>query len=267
MASAQSACGSASVHGALWGARGRDWAEVQERFSRPLHEAVFAKTRVGVGTAVLDIGCGAGLFCAMASERGARVCGLDASDALVAIARRRVPLAAFQVGEMETLPHADRTFDVVTGLNAFQFGVRPVAALAEARRVARPHARVVVATWGKPERVEAAQYLAAVCSLLPPAPPRAPGPFALSADGALEAFAKDAGLTPRSVDEVECPFEYPDLDTALRGLLSEGPAIRAMQESGEDRVRRAVEPALAPYRLMSGGYRLENSVLVMVATA
>ncbi|HYM69699.1 MAG TPA: class I SAM-dependent methyltransferase [bacterium] len=267
MASTQQARGSASVHGLLWGARGSDWAEVQERFSRPLYEAVLAKSGVGADTAVLDIGCGAGLFCALASERGARVSGLDASDALVAIARRRVPRGAFQVGEMETLPHADRTFDVVTGLHAFQFAVRPVAALAEARRVARPHAAVVVATWGKPERVEAAQYLAAVRSLVPPAPPGAPGPFALSADGALEAFARDAGLTPRSVDEVECPFEYPDRDTALRGLLSAGPAVRAIQESGENRVRDAVVPALAPYRLSSGGYRLENSVLVMVATA
>ena len=261
------ACGSASVHGPLWGARGSDWAEVQERFARPLYETVLARTAVGAGTAVLDIGCGAGLFCTLAAERGALVCGLDASDALVAIARRRVARGAFQVGEMETLPHADRTFDVVTGLNAFQFASRPVAALAEARRVARPHAAVVVATWGKPERVEAAQYVAAVRSLLPPAPPGASGPFALSADGALEAFARDAGLTPRGVEEVECPFEYPDLGTALRGLLSAGPAVRAIQGSGEDRVRDVVVRALAPYRLLSGGYRLENSVLMMVATA
>jgi SAM-dependent methyltransferase len=219
------------------------------------------------GTSVLDIGCGAGLFCALASERGARIWGLDASDALVAIARGRVPHGEFQVGEMEALPYREQTFDVVTGFNSFQFAVNPVTALAEARRVARPGAPVVIATWGKPEHSEAAEYLAALRPLLPPAPPGAPGPFALSADGALAAFATGAGLAPQSVDEVECPLEYPDLETALRGLLSAGPAVRAIQVSGEDRVREAVVQALAPYRLSSGGYRLEHSFLFMVATA
>jgi len=259
--------GSAAVQGPLWSDRARDWADVQESVSRPLYEAVLWTVGVGPGTPVLDIGCGAGLFCALASGRGACVSGLDASDALVAIARRRVPSGEFQVGEMETLSHADRTFDVVTGFNSFQFASHPVTALAEARRVARPGAPVVVATWGRPEHSEAAQYLAALHPLLPPAPPGAPGPFALSADGALDAFVRAAGLTPRSVDEVECPLEYPDLATALRGLLSAGPAVRAIQTSGEERVRDTVVRTLAPYRLSSGGYRLEHSFLFMVAAA
>jgi len=259
--------GSAAVEGPLWGARGTDWAELQEPGARPLYEAALRKTGVGAGTALLDVGCGAGLCCALASERGARVHGLDASDALVAIARTRVPRGAFLAGEMEALPYAGRTFDVVTGFDVFRFAAHPVGALAEARRVARPGAPVVVATWGAPEHSEAAQYLAALRSLMPPAPPGALGPLALSSDGALDAFARDAGLSPCSIDEVECPLRYPDLDAALRGLLSGGPAVRAVQVSGEHRVRDAIVRTLAPYRLSSGGYRLEHSFLFMVATA
>jgi SAM-dependent methyltransferase len=267
MAATQQASGSAAAQGALWSARAGDWAAVQEPIARPLYEAVLRKTGVGDGAAVLDIGCGAGLFCALASERGARTSGLDASDALVAIARRRVPRGEFQVGEMATLPYGARTFDLVTGFNSFQFAANPAAALGEARRVARPGAPIVVATWGKPEHSEAADFLKALHPLLPPAPPDAPGPFALSADGALAAFAAEAGLTPQSVDEVECPLEYPDTQTALRGILAGGPVVRAIQVSGEDRVRDAVLEAIAPYRLSSGGYRLENSFLFMLAAA
>ncbi len=41
---------------------------------------------------LLDIGCGTGIFCEMAANRGARVSGLDASEHLLAIARERVPV-------------------------------------------------------------------------------------------------------------------------------------------------------------------------------
>lgn len=259
--------GSGVVQGALWGARARDWADVQEPLSLPLYEAVLQRIGLGAGMSVLDIGCGAGLFCALASRRGARVAGLDASQALLAIARRRVPQGEFQLGEMEALPYPRQTFDAVTGFNSFQFAARPVSALAEARRVARPGAPVVVATWGKPERTKAGEYLAALAPLLPPAPSGAPNPLALSADGALEALAREVGLTPKSLEEVECPLEYPDLERALRGLLSAGGAVRAIQASGEGRAREAVAAMLAPYRLSSGGYLVEHSFLFMIAVA
>jgi SAM-dependent methyltransferase len=259
--------GSAAAHGAIWGARARDWAEAQEHFARPLYEAVLRDAGVRAGTAILDVGCGAGLFCAMAAERGARVMGLDAAEGMIAVARERVPAGDFRVGEMEALPYEDRTFDLVTGFNSFQFAARPVNALIQARRVARPGATVSIATWGKPEDSEAADCLAALRPLLPPAPPDAPGPFALSADGALAALVREAGLVPRSVHEVECPFDYPDLAAALRGLLSAGPGVRAVEVSGEARVRETLTRALAPYRLSAGGYRLEQTFMFMLATA
>jgi hypothetical protein len=41
--------------------------------------------------------------------------------AFIEIARERLATAELVVGEMEQLPFADRSFDVVTGFNAFQF--------------------------------------------------------------------------------------------------------------------------------------------------
>jgi ubiquinone/menaquinone biosynthesis C-methylase UbiE len=259
--------GSATVQGELWGTRARDWAETQEGVARPLFESVLRKTGIGKGARVLDVGCGAGLFCVLAAERGALVTGIDAAAEFIAIAKERVPQGDFRVGEMEVLPYEDKTFDVVTGFNSFQFAANPVNALREARRVAKPGAAVVTATWGKPERCEASAFLAALRPLLPPPPPGAPGPFALSADGALEALVEQAGLTARSVEEVECPFEYRDLESALRGFLSAGPAVKAIQISGEARVREAVATAIASFKLSSGGYRLENTFRFLISTA
>lgn len=263
----QRVAGTAGVQGELWGIRARDWAEAQEGFARPLYEAVLQSTGIGRGTRVLDVGCGAGLFCALAAERGAQVAGIDATPAFVDIARERVPQGDFQTGEMELLPYEDAAFDFVTGFNSFQFAANPVNALREARRVAKRGAAVVAATWGKPELCEAEAFLAALRPLLPPPLPGAPGPFALSADGALEALVEQAGLTPKSVADVDCPFEYPDLETLLRGFLSAGPSVKAIQVSGEARVRDDVAAAMAPFRLSSGRYRLENTFRFLVATA
>jgi hypothetical protein len=94
-----------------------------------------------------------------------------------------------------------------------------------------------------------------------------PGPFALSAPGALEDFAAVAGLRARGSRDVDCPFEYPDEATALRALLSVGPAVKAIRHAGGDAVRRAVREASAPYRTAAGGYRIANRWRFVVAAA
>ncbi|MEN4101075.1 MAG: class I SAM-dependent methyltransferase [Anaerolineaceae bacterium] len=257
--------GTAKSQGQLWGARAKDWADVQERVAVPIYETVLRKTGVRQGITVLDIGCGAGTFCRMAAKLGAQVSGLDASEALVEIARQRVPDGDFRTGEMEELHYPERAFDVVTGFSSFQFAANPVIALREASRVSRT-GTVVIAVFGKPEESESTALIAALGAFAPPAPPGVPGPFALSADGALEALAQNAGLTPGLVETVACPWDYPDAETALRGLLSTGPAIRAMQVRAEDEVRRAILNALAPFKTSSGGYHLSNRFRYMIAT-
>ena len=186
----------AQAHGHWWGARAEDWAAVQEATARPAYEAVLAKAGVGAGTRYCDLGCGAGMAASLAAGRGARVSGLDAAAPLLAIARRRTPDGDFHLGEIEQLPFADAAFDVVTGFNAFQFAADPGAALREARRIARPGGSVAIVTWGPSAGMEAAGVIAALAPLLPPAPPGAPWPFALSDEAALRAFAEAGGLRP-----------------------------------------------------------------------
>lgn len=83
--------GTAMMQGSLWGARARDYADVVERMFTPVYERVFDEVVVGVGTRLLDVGCGPGLAAHLAAKRGARVSGLDAAETSVAIARERTP--------------------------------------------------------------------------------------------------------------------------------------------------------------------------------
>jgi SAM-dependent methyltransferase len=256
-----------AINGPLWGARARDWAEVQEGQFAAGYDAVLAAAKVGAGTRLLDVGCGAGKAAMLAAGLGARVSGIDAAPLLLKIARERVPDGDFHEGDLEDLPFADAGFDVVTGFNAFQFAGNPTRALSEARRVTRPGGVVAVMTWGRPEGMEAASLVAALRPLLPAPPPGAPGPFALSDPDRLSDFAAKAGLTMREVIEGETHWTYPDLAAALRGLNSSGVAIRAAGLSGEDAVSEAHAAALGPFLQPDGSFRIGARYMALIALA
>jgi SAM-dependent methyltransferase len=259
--------GSAGVQGRLWGARGRDWAELQEPAQAELYPPVLAAAGVGPGTRLLDVGCGSGVAAAIARAQGATVSGIDAARPAVECARARVTDGDFAVGEMEALPWPDGAFDVVTSFCAFQYAADPVAAVRETRRVLRVGGSLAIVTWGPPEACGTARFIGALGALLPPPPPGAPGPFALSAPGALEALAAAAGLDPTGGGEVRTTWHYPDRETLVRASLSSGPSARAIEVAGEERVAEAAVEAHMPFRRDAGAYAVPNVWRYVVAVA
>ncbi|MBC8163972.1 MAG: class I SAM-dependent methyltransferase [Roseiflexaceae bacterium] len=262
----EGAMGSAHIHGPQWGARVQDYASIMEGFFCPVYERVFSEAKVGAGTKLLDVGCGPGLAAQLAAERGALVAGLDAAEASVAIARERTPDGDFRSGELEALPWPHAAFDVVTSFNAFQFAADIPNALREARRVVRPRGRVAMVVWGRDEACETLATLAAVNKLLPPAQTGAVGP-PLSAPGRVERLLEQAGLLPLSSGELECVFAYPDLETAVRGVMSAGAVVSAAQRVGDEIVQRAVAASFAPFQTSAGGYRQRNMFRYVIASA
>jgi 2-polyprenyl-3-methyl-5-hydroxy-6-metoxy-1,4-benzoquinol methylase len=255
--SREQAQGSALAQGELWGAEASGWAEFQEPQHRPLYDEAIRRTGISRGVAVLDAGCGAGVMCRLAADAGARVSGIDAAAPLVEIARRRVPTGGFAVCDLQFLPYADDTFDVVTGFNSFQYAADPEAAIREAGRVARPGGSVFLAVWGREERTQLVAMMDALKPLLPPAPPNAPGPFALSHPGALERLVERAGLASVDSGYLGATFEYRDEATLLRAQSAAGPSVLAARLSGRDAVRAAISASLAACRTAAGGYRVE----------
>ena len=218
------------------------------------------------GVRLLDVGCGTGLAALLASQRGADVTALDAAEASVAIARSRLGEQAVQRADLERLPFADDTFDVVTGFNAFQYATEPAAALRDARRVLRARGRVVVATWGRPEDSDAAAIVGVLKPFLPAPPPGAPGPFALSDEAALKKLVTDAGLVPLEISDVDCPFIYPSLEQGVLGLGSSGVAVKAIENSGQQAVDAAHRQLLLDRgQRPDGSYRLECKFRFLLA--
>jgi cyclopropane fatty-acyl-phospholipid synthase-like methyltransferase len=90
-----------ATQGDLWSEHVEAWADGMERFMEPTFAAGLDALGVTAGTRLLDVGCGAGLALSLAAGRGAEITGLDAAPAMVAYARRRLPGARIEQGDLE----------------------------------------------------------------------------------------------------------------------------------------------------------------------
>lgn len=93
----------------------------------------------------LDAGTGTGIFAVAFAARGLKVTGIDVNAELLRQARAEAPGIEFQQAEVERLPFGERSFDLVFLGHVLHETDDPLAALREARRVAR--ARVAVLEW------------------------------------------------------------------------------------------------------------------------
>lgn len=249
--------GSSEVQGKLWGSAAKDWAALFEPMSKPVWVAMLDSAEVKKGTRFLDLGCGGGGSSLLASERGALVSGLDAADALIAIARDRVPGGDFRVGDLEELPYDDDRFDVAFASMSIMFAAEPSIALREMGRVTVPGGRVTVGIWGRPEDCEYRHILKAVADTLP-APPPGKGPFAFSEPGRLEEMMESAGMTVDDKGEVDAPFLFADPETMWRIVSSAGPLQSARQVVPERRLKEAITRAAEPFQSENGEILMNN---------
>jgi hypothetical protein len=127
--------------------------------------------------------------------------------------------------------------------------------VAEALRVLRPGGRVAVCGWAEWDANEIDVVQAALAAddgetLGPDAPLRQEGP--------VRALLARAGLTVTHASLVAVPWEVPDADALVRGVLlgedAAGTAARAP----------VVLTAAAPFRTPDGGYRFRNTARLVV---
>ena len=131
--------------------------------------------RVGPGDRALDVATGTGDLAIALRRRGAEVVGLDFSEPMLALARRKAPDVTFERGNALELPYRDGEFDAVT----VGFGARNFADLArglrELVRVTRAGGRVVVLEITTPQRPPLSWFFGLWFDRLVPALGRAAG--------------------------------------------------------------------------------------------
>lgn len=228
--------------GELWGRRAAQRAALGAKMSTPAWQTAIERTGITTGTTVLDLACGSGEFCALATEAGARATGIDASHTMIELAREAAPQAEFHVRTLGQLPWQDNTFDVVTAFNALFFAADPEEAFAEAVRVSKNH--VVVCDW-HPEH---------------PSDIITVGWAVRGPSGRRHARMPE----PREKLTIDIPLEHPDEATMLRAFLSTGGYQQIIETEGEESVAAKIRAATEPFRTANGGYRLTNKYLMSV---
>ncbi len=243
--------------GQAWGERAADWAYLVEPYARRANDALFDRAGVGPGTRLLDIACGSGYAASVAADRGATVAGLDAAEALIAIARARAPSADFRVGDMFALPFEDDYFDVATSFNGIWQGCED--ALREACRVVRPGGLVGFSFWGSPRRLGLLPFFATLMELSPDSHVEATlNQGGTGRPGVAEQMLADAGLEFIDRGAAQVVNEWPDLDLAVRALASSGPSWPALQAVGYDRFAVVLREAIQPLCTEGIGVRIAS---------
>lgn len=98
---------------------------------------------------ILDVACGTGKETVQLSQKGWEAWGLDASDEMLAIARRDAEQEGASVtfvrGIAETLPFRDSSFDRLVCKVSLDHFAHPQAFVQEAARVLKPEGRAIIA--------------------------------------------------------------------------------------------------------------------------
>ncbi len=114
--------------------------ELEEAVVLPILERLAAP-----GCEALDAACGTGRHAAVLHGRGCATTGIDQSEAMLAVARSKVPAATFEHGDVEHMPFDDGSFDLAVVSLALCHLADPAPAVVELARVLRRGGTLVIA--------------------------------------------------------------------------------------------------------------------------
>jgi SAM-dependent methyltransferase len=223
--------------------------------------------RIRPGERVLDAATGTGITAIAARERGAHVTGVDFTPELLAVARKKAADSGFgdidfREGDIEALPFADATFDVVLSTCGHMFAPDQPKVAAELARVTRPGGRVTFLAW-TPEGGLGGWFRITNHHVPPPAGVASPFNW-----GDQEKVRQLLGSAFRDLSFVH--GDAPQFGASPEDILDlfstrYGPTVRAMaslQDGALEALRSDLLSYLAGYRASDGKVRWGREYLI-----
>lgn len=216
------------------------------------------------GEHVLDVGCGAGTSTLALAERvgaSGRVSGIDISEPMLEVARRRVAdrglsNVVLRRADAQIYAFGSGVFDRVVSRFGVMFFADPVAAFRNLREAMRPGGSLCFVCWAgladNPHWRIPLEIVARRIGPPAPKPTHAPGPMALSDPAYVRGVLKAAGFSePRILaEEVPLVGGSPEEEAAFASIM--GPSGRLLDERDasdqlRDELRREIAEAFRPY--------------------
>lgn len=123
-----------------------DYLQDGELYLRTYRKRIRHITERVSGGKLLDVGCAAGYFLAVARDAGFEIHGNDVAAPMVRHAREELGLENIELGTLESVGYPDAAFDVVTLWDVIEHLADPLSVLVECRRVLKPGGILVLET-------------------------------------------------------------------------------------------------------------------------
>lgn len=205
-------------------ARGwRKWSSFIDRHTVAVSQRMVELAKLKPGQTVLDVACGYGeptLTAAKVVGSDGHVVATDISAQQLAYGRERAKAARLHNIEFiesgaASLNLTPGKYDAALSRWGIIFEPEMEQVVGRVRRALKPGARMVVASWGTPDRVPMiatpVMILTEVLDVPPPAP-GTPGPFARPTEQALGGLLGAGGFSEVQTEEIALTMEYESVD-------------------------------------------------------
>jgi SAM-dependent methyltransferase len=222
---------------------------------------------------VLDVGCGDGNASIEAARRGAEVIGIDLTPTQIERASARAAHEGvdveFRVGDAESLPVDEASFDVVISSLGMIFAPDHARAAAEMVRACRPGGRIGMTTWTTGGWTD--EWRARSVEVIRPVDTPIRPDLWGDADEATRRWSA-AGARAIRIDPHTLEWRFADVDEAVTFFFTaSGPYLSFLERAeaagrGDDARRVLTETMAATATRDAGGVTLDAPYLVITAT-
>ncbi len=201
----------------------RSAADVYEEFFVPALFLEWASrvsdaAAISPGQSVLDVACGTGVLACEIQDRvqpGGIAVGLDRNQGMLDVARRTSPGIDWRLGQAESLPFPENSFDAAVSQFGLMFFEDRVAALKEMWRVLRPGGRLGLAVW---DTLGSTPGYAAMTALLQRlfgdrVTDACEAPFILGDAGTLLSLFAEAGIPDAQIRTQDGRVHFPSIES------------------------------------------------------
>jgi len=231
---------------------GAAYEQLMGRWSRSAGEVFLDWLALPKGLSWLDVGCGTGAFTELLLDRCApgRINAIDPAEDQMAFARTRPGMAGvtFRVGDAQSLPFPDHSFDAVAMALVINFVPDAVKAVAEMKRVTRPGGTAGTYMWDWPGRRTIQQPLIDGLEALNVEVPSSAGQGHSSMD-ALRRFFEGAGFEEVETRAIDIEVSYASFDdywSSQTGLANPVvQAVRKMSPADVERLKTSLRTTLS----------------------